>query len=342
LYAVDVETARSDSSLILAAARPRAASREPLESFVRQLERRRMELESARLLYVATTRAREQLHLLGHVPALANNGKGETQREVHAPERPSLLDVLWPAVRRHFEEAPGREAPVAARPATAQAPKPLILRRLVSDWRQPAVGGCPLATRADARAADQEPRPAFDWVTEISRLVGVEVHRDLERRVRVRIQSRRTLDVDRSLYRTELRELGVPPEHVAAAVERVADAVTRLLADDRGRWLLAPHADESIEWALTAEIDGEVRQLVIDRSFVDDDGTRWIIDYKTSTHAGGALEEFLASEEERYAPQLARYASVVRRLAPGPVRAALYFPLLGAWRELRQLTPDTS
>ena len=51
-------------------------------------------------------------------------------------------------------------------------------------------------------------------------------------------------------------------------------------------------------------------------------------------HEGGAVETFLAEEERRYAAQLERYASVVRRLDARAVRTALYFPLLGAWREL--------
>ena len=161
------------------------------------------------------------------------------------------------------------------------------------------------------------------------------MHRDLERRVRVRIAAGRSLDVDRRLYEIELRELGVPVERLPAAVERVAAAVRSLLEDERGQWILAPHAEESSEWALTADLDGEVRRLGVDRSFVDEDGTRWIIDYKTSTHEGGALEEFLAAEEQRYAAQLERYASAVRRLGVERVRTALYFPLLGAWRELR-------
>ena len=43
------------------------------------------------------------------------------------------------------------------------------------------------------------------------------------------------------------------------------------------------------------------------------------------------IEEFLAQEQERYRPQLERYALLARGLGPEPVRAALYFPLIGAF-----------
>ena len=49
-------------------------------------------------------------------------------------------------------------------------------------------------------------------------------------------------------------------------------------------------------------------RVVIDRSFVDAAGVRWIVDYKTSRHEGAGLDEFLDREQERYRPQLERYA----------------------------------
>ena len=72
--------------------------------------------------------------------------------------------------------------------------------------------------------------------------------------------------------------------------------------------------------------------VVIDRTFVDEQGVRWIVDYKSSSHEGADLDGFLASEQERYRPQLERYAALMRHLGPEPIRLGLYFPLLSAWR----------
>jgi ATP-dependent exoDNAse (exonuclease V) beta subunit len=86
--------------------------------------------------------------------------------------------------------------------------------------------------------------------------------------------------------------------------------------------------------AVTAAIDGVVQSLRIDRSFVDADGVRWIVDWKTSTHEGGDREAFLDNELARYAPQLQRYARAMRAIDGRPQRVGLYFPLQDAWREL--------
>jgi hypothetical protein len=78
----------------------------------------------------------------------------------------------------------------------------------------------------------------------------------------------------------------------------------------------------------------QIVNVVIDRTFVTEDGTRWVVDFKTSPHEGGDLAAFLDSEAVRYTAQLTRYAHLARQLGPQPVRAGLYFPLLAAWREV--------
>jgi ATP-dependent exoDNAse (exonuclease V) beta subunit len=80
--------------------------------------------------------------------------------------------------------------------------------------------------------------------------------------------------------------------------------------------------------------EGRVINVIIDRMLLDEHGQRWIVDLKTSTHEGGGEREFIEREAERYRPQLQRYAALASRLGSEPVRLALYFPLLGVFREL--------
>lgn len=79
---------------------------------------------------------------------------------------------------------------------------------------------------------------------------------------------------------------------------------------------------------------GQIVNAIIDRTFVDADGIRWVVDFKTSPHEGGHLQAFLDEEARRYESQLRRYVHLARELGPQPVRAGLYFPLLAAWREV--------
>jgi ATP-dependent helicase/nuclease subunit A len=82
---------------------------------------------------------------------------------------------------------------------------------------------------------------------------------------------------------------------------------------------------------VTGVVGGEVVRGLVDRTFLDA-GVRWIIDFKTSEHQGGKLEEFLDEQQRRYRDQMERYASILSPLG-NPVRLGLYFPLLDEWRE---------
>lgn len=143
------------------------------------------------------------------------------------------------------------------------------------------------------------------------------------------------LEADRKSLRRQLGRRGISGDELGDAVETVVTALARVQADDRGRWLFDDtHRETASELALSGFEAGRIVHAIIDRMFVDAEGTRWIIDYKTSRHGGGAIEDFLDSEMERYRPQLERYARLAAALGTEPVQVALYFPLLGAFRIL--------
>jgi len=138
----------------------------------------------------------------------------------------------------------------------------------------------------------------------------------------------------RPLFAVELAEIGVPASMQEHALERVMTALRRTIVDARGRWLFdTGHRDAAAELALTGRSGAETVSVAVDRTFIDASGVRWIVDYKTSVHEGGGVDAFLDREQERYRPQLQRYAQLMRHLGPEPIRLGLYFPMFSAWRE---------
>jgi ATP-dependent exoDNAse (exonuclease V) beta subunit len=316
--------------LVVAPVARAGAGPNPLYAWLESLEREKLLHERRRLLYVAATRAKRWLHLF----ASAAVQDSADPPAVRRPSSSTALGLLWPVVGETFaarlatlDTGAGEEEP--------QRPREPPLRRLPVNW-----GGVelPRAPRLDTQVvppAAVVPAVEFDWASETARHVGTVVHRELQR------IARDGDDVDtvslsrlRNRWRDEFAELGVPATMRALAVERVERALARTRQDERGRWLLDHrHRDSTTELALTGRLGGEIVRVAIDRSFVDASGVRWIVDYKTSRHEGAGLEAFLDSEQDRYRPQLERYAFLMRRRAPEPVRLGLYFPLLSAWRE---------
>jgi ATP-dependent helicase/nuclease subunit A len=63
----------------------------------------------------------------------------------------------------------------------------------------------------------------------------------------------------------------------------------------------------------------------VDRTFIDENGCRWLIDYRISPHAGGDLAGFLDAQAARYRERLERYAAFMADLDPRSLRLGLYF-----------------
>jgi ATP-dependent helicase/nuclease subunit A len=320
---IDLPSETSESNLLLAPA-PVVGAREEegdLNAYLKDLMRQRDAHERRRVMYVAATRARRTLWLSGAAPIGADGAV--------KPDRRSALHVLWPALAPRFETIAGTEAPGAAPARTGP------LRRLLPSWR--AAEPPPRIALEQLPAAYLAAEPTeFSWVGETQRQIGTVVHAWLARlSQQTLLPSAEAIADESGAVLAALARAGVPEPERSQARSSVLAALTQTLADERGRWILdGRHREARSEWELSGVSGGALRSVVIDRCFIDERGTRWVIDYKTSTHEGGGLDEFLDRELERYRAQLATYRDLVRGLGPQPVRAALYFPLLGALREL--------
>jgi ATP-dependent exoDNAse (exonuclease V) beta subunit len=234
-----------------------------------------------------------------------------------------MLSDLWPALSVEERALFLRDDAGAAPPPT---PRPMdMLRRLPDSWRLPDLPA-PVAWQSTAAPYAEPHEPTFEWVGESLRHTGTVVHAFVQRMKGVDEPG-----PDGPAIRRALVHAGVSPLDLEAAAQRVRQALARIRVSRRGRWILEPHEDSHSEYAVTGVVGGEVVRGLVDRTFVDA-GVRWIIDFKTSEHQGGKLEEFLDEQQRRYRDQMERYASILAPLG-NPVRLGLYFPLLDEWRE---------
>ncbi len=310
-----------EDALLLAPINAAGADDDPVYRFMRSVERQKADHENARLLYVAATRARRDLHLLGCA-------KVDEHGAAQEPPKGSLLQKLWPVVCTEFGglAAARRDDRLPGVPAASQG----ALRRLdiaTFDFEVPPAVAWSAPGEALARTALE-----FSWVGDTARRIGSVVHRRLQRIAEdeARGWNRARIERERPALRRELTARGVAAAELDRAVERAATALAQALEDERGRWLLGPQRNARNEYRISTVIDGVRAMLVIDRMFDDADGTPWIVDYKASGHEGADVERFLDEEQARYRDQLERYA---RTLGRSDARRGLYFPLLKGWRE---------
>jgi ATP-dependent exoDNAse (exonuclease V) beta subunit len=303
----------------LVAVRGAVRNSDPVYDLVRSVEKVREKNELARLLYVACTRAETELHLFGHLPG-----------EDATPSPGSLLSLLLPD---GVNSSCFGIDPVAMQ---LQERETVHLQSSLTRIREIAKFTEALKTTEEEN--DNIDESEYFWAGAEAAPVGIAVHALLQQIGEAGIEKWESgvgNDPATIMKRILIGE-GLSGSTLENALSRCLQTVERTVASKMGRWILSgKHTDVHNEWELWSESNGHSQQRFIDRSFIDKDGVRWIIDYKTSSHEGAELNSFLDSEEERYRPQLEGYRELLERMdGEQPIRTALYFPALDAWREI--------
>jgi ATP-dependent exoDNAse (exonuclease V) beta subunit len=331
-----------NDEMLVAPIGSKGGEKHPTYAWVQRQRDIRVDEERKRLLYVACTRARKELHLLGTATVTASG--------LQPGDRKSLLNAAWPALEAEFAENSRNlsiprenliEFPEVglAIAAGAQQPPELKLRRLRQF--QPSMPGLRNVTTTDAyftapsREALESPGFVRPEGSRRARVIGNAVHALL-----AAASSGADGTSLRQQARVLLRAAAFNGGILDQAIHEVMDSVEKCRRDLHGAWILRQRAGAESEPSWTGWFEGSLQTLRADRVFVAGEAPgsegsdhTWIIDYKMSAPAGEAIESFLASQRERYAPQLTRYARALRavRAENLPVRLGLYYPRIAAF-----------
>jgi ATP-dependent helicase/nuclease subunit A len=304
-----------DSALVLAAKSALGGADDATYDWLHYEHKQKQALEDTRLLYVAATRAIKNLYLL-----FTANGEDDYR----GPASNCLLARIWPAVA---EQVSWLQSPLIHSVSDNEIVESAPLWRAPLTWSE-HVPLLQIVTPAN--------NPLKKWAGDnIEAKIGTVIHRLLEQIIKYGSTAwlQRTAPAKGALVESMLLQLGVASAELAAACSIVGDCIDGMLSDERGRWMLNAELAESVaEWEL---MTAEGQRYVIDRSFVDGDGVRWIVDYKTSLpHADEALDDFLRRESAAHLPQLRMYRELIAQIDSRPIKVALYFPRVPHWLEI--------
>ena len=322
---------QSGGRVLFGPVKPRAETEaDPLSRYLGAREARRASYEIDRLLYVAATRARKRLHLVGHVSV------DEASGQVKTPSSASLLGRLWPCLAVPTPPSLDGEtmAPQADGPEWQGEPLRRVDRAGLAQLARMADLVVSPGFGAAARGAwgDGGEHPAWQLEAGYDAAIGTLSHAWLARIGQDGVQawSADALAQRLPAMRRQLTRAGIPASQADAASEAVLETLQATLADERGLWLLSQSGARR-EWPL---IDAAGKVSVIDLALSTEDG--WlIVDYKTGRpHPGEAPTAFATRMRQRHGDQLLRYCAQVTALDGRTARAALYFPRARAWIDL--------
>ncbi|CAB3818636.1 UvrD-helicase domain-containing protein [Achromobacter piechaudii] len=322
---------QSGGRVLFGPVKPRAeAEADPISRYLGAREARRASYEIDRLLYVAATRARKRLHLVGHVSI------DEASGQVKTPPSASLLGRLWPCLPTPQPPAQDQQTEPDAVDAPEWQGEPL--RRVATEGLAQLARQSNVSISAGFGAAergawgDGSEHPAWQLEAGYDAAIGTLAHAWLARIGQDGTHAWPAPALANRLpaMRRQLTRAGIPASQADDAAQAVLETLQATLADERGLWLLSQSGARR-EWPL---IDAAGKVSVIDLALSTDDG--WlIVDYKTGRpHPGESPTAFATRMRQRHGEQLLRYCTQVTALDGRLARAALYFPRARAWIDL--------
>ena len=280
---------------LLAPIKEHAKEKQPIYEYLKSTEKQKAEYENTRLLYVAATRAKKELHLLASFD------------ESKEPKGKSFLGKLFNSIN------------------TFVKPEYHENKIVTHEHKLYRIATC----RAVARSAEAEAGEGINehnipvWEEDLHQKMGTVFHALLYRLSLIEPTEWKTIKP----YTIEnlCRFYAVSPEHTSEILARALKGLSIISQSSKAQWILNKHHEQAAsEYALSG--------LVIDRTFIEHD-TRWIIDYKTSSPAEDeSLGNFLHREKSHYTPQLHKYAECFSH-EPHPIKLGLYFPMIDGWVE---------
>ncbi len=141
--------------------------------------------------------------------------------------------------------------------------------------------------------------------------LGIAAHRILQWICEFHPQA--TQDIPWQLATQIFKSQGFSDADGQKALQQIQQWLIPSLNHPKGQWITQSHSFEKNEFELLYQDESIVRQIIIDRLFIDE-GRLWIIDFKTKNH------------KPEYQIQLERYAKAIHTLYPEyPIHCGLFF-----------------
>lgn len=279
-----------------------------LYNLLRYEKAEKSRLERARLLYIGITRAMKSVYL----SAVLADKEGEPA----PPASRSLLATIWDSLQQSERYTDTMEFISVQSLSLGIAPQdpltlPPSLYRLCADSITPAPSVEGDSEPAEEEETEKELSSGID--NQLHSEVGTLVHEALQNFVDYNQSMEDVVNPElRDYWTSRLRPFGFDAAEIAQALSRIEHSLRSTLGSTELGWLFDSTLKQSAtELALQSHGNGFVHTHVIDRTFIDDSGVRWIIDYKSSTPvAGQTTEDFVNEQITLYSGQLARYRSL--------------------------------
>jgi ATP-dependent helicase/nuclease subunit A len=277
----------SNKNILLA---PIKSSYEDSESktylYLQYLQKQQTHFELMRLLYVAMSRAKDKIHLLG--------GVSKTGKAVSG----SLLSFLSHYFQKSIDDIPIQDTSI---PVEASLPK-LQRNKLLST----------VSNRGGSDITQSKNLPSnVDLIYQSA--LGSIVHYFLEHSL---------FEPSFESIDARFREFGLPPKLIHSYSKTASLLLLNTKRDKDFEWLFKYRDSTEVE----AEYSSSTKTVIIDRLFIEDDSLWIIDFKTASLNEGESMDSFIERQKLSHQKQIKTYQEVLEDFFKIPSKIALYCP----------------
>jgi len=277
----------ADSSLLLAPIKSyKEINESNTYSYLKHIDSQQDNFEIMRLLYVAMTRAKRNIYLLG----CANRNNGTSSK--------SFLHLLMRFYQSKFDELEHQEEVIKSK-------KHEYLKLL----RQSNLEN--IDESLDHHHEQIDYQMSLDNL--YKSLLGTLIHKYLELEI---------FDLDKKKICSELIRIGVPQNKINESIEFVTRMLNNTKQDLIFSWLFKPRDSTLVE----AEFVINGTNIVIDRLFVESNILWIIDYKTAQLVDGESISQFILRQQEQHTKQLLSYKNALGEIYNNEIKCALYCP----------------
>ena len=326
---------KGQARLLISASTEVGAEEDKLYQLILHERTHKVLLENTRLLYIAITRAKESVNLLGTLSLNKN-------QELQIPQK-SLLSRLWNELQRESINFKIEEYD----PIT---PEPKILKE------QKLPFPTPLERFKETQGLNERAKRYFQKKAEPPAIERMEIDHQVKNRLdacagdlihgffenytkKPKIDSSlfASINAHRNYWEIELKKRDQSERNVDKALDFISNSIKETLCDKDLQWIFDDSTENSrSEFSISTNQNGVIRTYIIDRTFVDKNNTRWIIDYKTGATVNENEADFIRTQSRLHRGQLSYYKNLFSKLESKKTRIALLFTAIPKLVEIHE------
>jgi ATP-dependent exoDNAse (exonuclease V) beta subunit len=282
--------------------------------------------ESTRLLYIGVTRAIKSVHLSAALT--------EKDGKIIAPGSRTLLHTIWDSLLSDEEISSGINY-ISIKPSTVtnrHQQDPIFTAATISRLPSPFFENAPIPETVP-ESTDNNESANIDFTQDnlLQKQVGNLIHEALQFYVNnPKVLNAENLPKLQHRWHKQLCNFGFTNKEIKIALTKIQNSLQKTVGNDEISWVFDSTLTQSaVELSMQTVSNGYIRTHILDRTFIDKQGQRWIIDYKSSDKPQEvSLSDFLQEQMQEYAEQLSRYKFLFSEESNNGIKTALLFTSL--------------